>query len=88
MPRRCKTAVDWKRHPFVEFVKIVIEDFLSVAIVWVLLYLFERLTQRMPVPGFAGRLIQSIHQAGSVALVVILVIWLLVDVMQSRRKRQ
>jgi len=80
--------VDAKRHPFVEFVKIVIEDFLSVAIVWVLLYLFERLTQRMPVSGFAGRLIQATHQAGSVALVMILVLWLLVDVIESRRKRK
>jgi glutaredoxin-related protein len=61
---------------------------LSIAIVWVLLYLFERLTQRMPVAGFAGRLIQAIHQAGSVSLVTILVIWLLVDVIQSRRNRK
>jgi SNF family Na+-dependent transporter len=78
----------WKNHPFVEFVKIVIDDFLSVAIVWVLLYFFERLTERMPVPGFAGRLIQAIHQAGSVALVLILVFWLLVDVVQSRGNRK
>jgi hypothetical protein len=42
----------------------------------------------MPVSGFAGRLIQAIHQAGSVALVMMLVLWLLVDVIESRRKRK
>jgi hypothetical protein len=76
-----------RTSPFIEFVRIVVGDFLRVAVVWVLLYLFDLLIKYMPVPGFAGPLIHAIHQAGSVALVLILVIWLLIDVVKSLRKK-
>jgi hypothetical protein len=88
MPHGEGTALDRENNPFVDFVRIVVGDFLRVAVVWVLLYLFDLLTMHMPVPGFAGRLIHAIHQAGSVALVLILVIWLLIDVIQSLRKKK
>ena len=80
-------AVDWKNNPFAEFVKIVLGDFLRVVVVWILLFLFDLLAKHLPVPGFAGKLIQAIHQAGSVALVLVLVIFLLIDVVQSLRTR-
>jgi hypothetical protein len=73
---------------FVEFVTIAVGDFLRVVVVWVLLYLFDLLTKYLPVAGFAGTFIHAIHQAGSVALVLILVIWLLIDVIQSLRKKK
>jgi hypothetical protein len=80
--------LDWQNNPIVEFVKIVFVDFLRVAVVWALLYLFDLLTEYMPVPGFAGRLIHVIHQSGAVALVLMLVIFLLIDVVQSFRNKK
>lgn len=78
--------MDWKNSPFAEFVRIVVGDFLRVVVVWVLLYLFDLLTKYMPVPGLAGSFIHAIHQAGAVILVLTLVIFLLIDIIQSKRK--
>jgi hypothetical protein len=74
-------------RPFIEFVTIVVGDFLRVAVVWFLLYAFDFLTRYLPVAGFAGSFIHAIHQAGSVALVLILVLGLLIDVIQSLRDK-
>jgi len=79
--------LDWKNSPFVEFVRIVVGDFLRVVVVWVLLYFFDLLTKYMPVPGFAGSFIHAIHHSGAVILVLALVIFLLIDVVQSLRKK-
>ena len=75
-----------KSRSFLGFVKIVLTDFVKLALVWILLYLFQFLTKYMPVAGFAGRWIEAIHQLGSVAVAVLLVIFLIVDVIQSHRE--
>jgi hypothetical protein len=40
----------------------------------------------MPVPGFAGKWIETIHQLGSVAVAFLLVIFLMIDVVQSHQE--
>ena len=72
--------------PVVEFVHIVLTDFFKLALVWVLLYLFQLLAKYMPIAGFAGRCIEVIHQIGSVAVATLLVIFLIIDVIQSHRE--
>jgi hypothetical protein len=82
-----KSLSNWTTNPLIEFVTIVVGDFLRVAVVWILLFLFDLLTKFLPVAGFAGTFIHAVHQAGSVALVLILVVGLLIDVIQSLRKK-
>jgi hypothetical protein len=63
----------------------VLTDWLQLASVWVLLYLFQRLTEYLPVKGFAGRLIEGIHQGGAVVVVCLLVVFLVNDVYRAHR---
>lgn len=65
------------------FAKIVVGDTAKLALVWALLYLFQLLTRYLPVNGFAGQLIENIHQAGAVAVAGLLVLFLLNDVYQA-----
>jgi phosphoglycerol transferase MdoB-like AlkP superfamily enzyme len=68
-----------------QFVKIVWNDLWQLTVVWVALYLFQGLTVLLPVKGFAGQLIDYIHQLGSVAVAALVVIFLIIDVVQNRR---
>jgi hypothetical protein len=77
----------FREHPFIVFVTIVLGDFLRLAVVWTLLYAFHFLPQYMPIPGFAGKLIEYIHQVGSVVVAALLVWFLVVDVIESHRKK-
>jgi hypothetical protein len=86
--------VDEKKRPnwltrsrFFVFVKIVVGDLFEFSAVWCALYLFHLLTTFLPVEGWAGRFIAAIHQIGSVAVVALLVIYLIVDVVKSRREK-
>jgi hypothetical protein len=76
-----------KTTPSFVFVKMVWDDLWKLAVLWTALYLFHFLPKYMPVPGFAGRLIEAIHQAGSVAVAALLVYFLIMDVWASRSKR-
>jgi hypothetical protein len=81
----------WKRlrdGPLVLFISIVLGDFLRLVVVWILLYVFHLLPTYMPVPGFAGRFIEGVHQVGSIAVASLLVWFLIIDVIQSRRVKK
>ena len=77
-----------KSLSFLEFVKIVLTDSLKLALIWVLLWLFHFLPKYMPVEGFAGKWMEAIHQLGSVAVVILLVIFLIIDVIESHRENK
>ncbi len=77
-----------KNTPKFAFVKIIWDDLFKLAVVWVALYLFHLLPEFMPVLGIAGTIIVIIHQAGSVAVAGLLVIFLILDVVESLRKRE
>jgi hypothetical protein len=69
----------------IKFLEIAVADWLKLTIVWLLLYLFQLLSKLLPVGGFAGRWIEYIHEFGSIAVVLLLISFLLIDVFQALR---
>lgn len=72
-----------KGTPSFAFVKMVWDDLWKLGFLWTALFVFHFLPKYMPVPGFAGRLIEGIHQGGSVAVAALLVWFLIIDVWAS-----
>jgi hypothetical protein len=63
----------------------LVSDWLIATTLWVLLWLFKRITTLWPVEGWAGEFMVNLHAAGTVMALALFVGLLLLDIIQIRR---
>ncbi len=62
----------------------IVTDFLVVATLWIVLFLFKIFTSYFEVSGWAGTFIKHLHSVGIVALVLLFAIFSIMDVVETR----
>jgi hypothetical protein len=66
----------------------LLKDGLSFALLWVLLALVHGLQELLPLPGFAARLLDWLHQLSAVLLYLMLAVGALENVLRARKRRR
>ena len=63
----------------------LISDWLIAALIWLLLWMFSRITALVPIEGWAGQFIENIHSVGSALAFGIFAGLLIWDIVEIRK---